>query len=155
MCEVIPRRWLGPIGDVSTTAPNPLFENSSILSEDRSDRRGTSIGWCEDDGHAPRSRTTRNAAPAAHHTRHAQLQRTLECYSPLNSPNTHCCGTRRFVTKGKATTTLKKGAKRLSNDACFSLAAEGKVLDLAVPSTVPDDGKSGQVRLLSHVTQPK
>lgn len=54
----------------------------------------------------------------------------------------------RFVTKGKATTTLKKSAKRLSEDACFSLAAEGKVLDFAVPSTVPDDGKSGQVRAL-------
>lgn len=51
----------------------------------------------------------------------------------------------RFVTKGKATVTLKKGARRVSEDACFSLAAEGKVLDFAVPSTVPDDGKSGQV----------
>ncbi len=41
--------------------------------------------------------------------------------------------------------TLKKGARRLGEEACFSLAAEGKVLDFAVPSTVPDDGKSGQV----------
>ncbi|CAM9126790.1 unnamed protein product, partial [Hapterophycus canaliculatus] len=50
----------------------------------------------------------------------------------------------KFVTKGKPTATLKKGARRLSEDACFSLAAEGKVLDFAVPSTVPDDGKSDQ-----------
>lgn len=63
----------------------------------------------------------------------------------------------RFVTKGKTTVTLKKGARRLGEEACFSLAAEGKVLDFAVPSTVPDDGKSGQVhcmflRLLAPVS---
>ncbi|CAM9466105.1 unnamed protein product [Ectocarpus sp. 12 AP-2014] len=50
----------------------------------------------------------------------------------------------KFVVKGKSTATLKKSARRLSDDACFSLAAEGKVLNFAVPSTVPDDGKSGQ-----------
>lgn len=51
----------------------------------------------------------------------------------------------RFVTRGKATVTLRKDARRLSEDVCFSLATEGKTLDFAVPATVPDDGKSSQV----------
>lgn len=48
--------------------------------------------------------------------------------------------------RGKTTATLRKSAGRMANDVCFSLAAEGKTLDFAVPPTLPDDGKSSQVR---------
>lgn len=53
----------------------------------------------------------------------------------------------RFVTRGKTTATLRKGARRLSEDVCLSIAAAGKTLDFAVPATVPDDGQGKQVRV--------
>ena len=50
------------------------------------------------------------------------------------------------MTRGKATATLRKSAHRVSEDTCFSIAAEGKTLDFSVPPTLDNDGKSSQVR---------
>lgn len=100
-----------------------------------------------------RRRTTARAPPCSapsinrgkHHANTLYAHVHMHSYHNRNRTRTRAARTHRFVTKGKATTTLRKSAKRLSEDACFSLAAEGKVLDFAVPATVPDDGKSGQV----------
>lgn len=37
----------------------------------------------------------------------------------------------------------------MQDDACFSVAADGKTLDFAVPVPVPDDRKSNQVGQMS------
>ncbi|CAM9339819.1 unnamed protein product, partial [Laminaria digitata] len=50
----------------------------------------------------------------------------------------------KFVTRGKATATLRRSAHRQSDDTCFSIAAEGKTLNFSVPPTLDDDGKSTQ-----------
>ncbi|CAM9595153.1 unnamed protein product [Discosporangium mesarthrocarpum] len=52
----------------------------------------------------------------------------------------------RFVVKGKTNSAFRTGAKTLHfrDEECFSIVAEGKTLNFAVPAPVPDDGRSAQ-----------